>query len=62
VLILRIAAYLVVAGIGVSLVLFVVTRDRRYLRFAGRLAKWAIVFALAVFALLVLERIVLVPA
>lgn len=61
-LILRIAAYLVVAGIGVSLVLFVFTRDRRYLLLAGRLAKWAVVFALAVFALLILERVVLVAA
>jgi hypothetical protein len=61
-LILRIAAYLVVAGIGVSLILFVLTRDRRFLRFAGRLAKWAVVFALAIFTLLVLERFVLVAA
>lgn len=61
-LLLRIAAYVVVAGIAVSLGLFAFTRDRRYLQLAGRLAKWAIVFALAVFALLILERVVLVPA
>lgn len=60
-LILRIAAYLAVAAIGVALALFVFTRDRRYLRLAGRLAKWTLVFALVVFALLVLERLVLVP-
>ncbi|MCL4800666.1 MAG: hypothetical protein KJ025_13830 [Burkholderiales bacterium] len=60
-LILRIAAYLVVAGIGGALLLYAITRERRYLRLAGRLAKWGLVFALVVFALLVLERVVLVP-
>ncbi|MCC6609845.1 MAG: hypothetical protein IT515_09270 [Burkholderiales bacterium] len=58
-LLLRVGAYLVAAAIAVMLGLFVFTRDRRYLRVAGRLAKWAIVFALAVFALLVLERMIL---
>lgn len=60
-LVLRIAAYLLVAGIGGALLLHVFTRDRRYLRLAGRLATWGLVLTLVVFALLVFERIVLVP-
>jgi len=48
-----IPAVLVVAG---GVVLYLLTRDRKYLGFAFRVFKYALVFALLVFGLLILER------
>jgi hypothetical protein len=45
---------LIVAG---SVVVYFLTRDRRYLRFAYQVFKYALVFALLVFGLLILERV-----
>jgi hypothetical protein len=39
-------------------VLYLFTRDRRYLRFAYRLLKVAVIFALFLFGLLILERVI----
>ena len=44
--------------IGVGIALFLLTGNRKYLEFALRLLKWAVIFALLVFALLVLERLI----
>ena len=57
VLVLRIAAILVVLATAAGIVLFLLTRDRKYLRFAFRVFKYSLVFALLVFGLLVLERV-----
>jgi hypothetical protein len=57
-LLLRLAAVLVVLVTVASLVLFLVTRDRRYLRFAMRVLTYALLVALLVFGLLILERVV----
>jgi hypothetical protein len=38
-----------------GLVLYLLTRDKRYLRFAFRVFKYALIFALLVFGLLILE-------
>jgi hypothetical protein len=56
VLALRVAGILVVVVVVSSSVLYLLTRDRKYLRFAFRVFQFALVFALLVFGLLILER------
>ena len=53
---LRIAGILVVLIVFGSVVAYFLTRDRRYLRFAYQVFKYALIFALLVFGLLILER------
>ncbi len=53
---LRIAATLAVLATAAGIVLYLVARDRKYLRFAFQVFKYAVIFALLVFGLLVLER------
>ncbi|MFA7269495.1 MAG: hypothetical protein WC073_09145 [Sterolibacterium sp.] len=57
-LLLRIVAILTVIGIGSGILAFLFTRDRRYLLLAGRIAKYALIFALVVLVLFALERLV----
>ncbi|HUL91733.1 MAG TPA: hypothetical protein VLV56_05230 [Burkholderiales bacterium] len=56
---LRIAGILVLLVTGGGLVLYLLTRDKRYLRFAFRLFQYALIFALLVFGLLALERVIM---
>jgi hypothetical protein len=58
VLVLRLAAILVVLATAAGIVLYFATRDRKYLRFAFQVFKYALIFALLVFGLLVLERVI----
>lgn len=58
---LRVLAVLLVIAIGVGLLLFAFTRDRRYLQLSWRLFRYGIVFALILFALLILERVAVIP-
>jgi hypothetical protein len=53
---LRIAGILVLLVILGGLVLYLFTREKRYLRFAFRVFRYALIFALLVFGLLILER------
>ena len=53
---LRIAGILVLLVSGGGLVLYLLTRERKYLRFAFRVFKYTLIFALLVFGLLILER------
>ena len=53
---LRIAGILVKLVTAGGAVLYLLTRDKKYLRFAFRVFKYALVFALLVFGLLILER------
>ncbi len=53
---LRIAAILAVLVTAAGIVLFLVTRDRKYLSFTFQVFKYAVIFALLVFGLLILER------
>ena len=53
---LRIAGILVVLVTASGAVLYLLTRDKKYLRFAFKVFKYALVFALLVFGLLILER------
>ena len=59
-LLLRIAAIVVVITLGASFVLYLYTRDKRYLRFSWTLFRFAVLFALVFFALLILERVMVV--
>ena len=53
---LRIAGILVVLLVAGAIVAYFLTRDRRYLRFGFQVFKYALIFALLVFGLLILER------
>ncbi len=55
---LRIAAILAVLATAAGMVLYLLTRDRKYLRFAFEVFKYAVIFALLVFGLLILERVI----
>ena len=55
-LVLRIAAILAVIATGAGVVLYLLARDRKYLSFAFQVFKYALIFALLVFGLLMLER------
>ena len=57
-LVLRLAAILVVLVTAAGFLLFLVTGERRYLRFAFQVFKYALILALLVAGLLILERVV----
>lgn len=59
-IVLRLLGFLVLAAIGASVVTFVVTRNRAYLRFAWQIAKYTVILVLIALTLLALERLVLV--
>jgi hypothetical protein len=56
---LRVIGFLVLVAIGASLVTYLVTRDRRWLRFAWQTLKFSLILTLIVLAFLALERLVL---
>ncbi len=58
--VLRLIGILVLITIGLALVLYLFTRNRRYLTFAWRMFQFAVVFLMVFMALYVLERLVLV--
>ncbi len=58
---LRLLAVLVVIAIGVGVVGYVATGQKRFLDFAWRLFRYGIVFALLLFALMFLERVIVLP-
>jgi hypothetical protein len=57
VLVLRIVALLSVISIGVSVLIWVFTGERKYLRVAWRIFKFSLAAALLFLALLFLERL-----
>ncbi|MDP1605962.1 MAG: hypothetical protein Q8L93_04875 [Rhodocyclaceae bacterium] len=57
-LFLRIIGILAVIAIGAGVVTYLLTGDRRYLGLAGHIAKYALILALALFALLAVERLI----
>ncbi|MDP1653296.1 MAG: hypothetical protein Q8L56_11295 [Rhodocyclaceae bacterium] len=59
-LLLRIVGILAAIAIGAGIVAFLFTRDRRYLSLSWRVAKYALIFALALFALLAVERLMVI--
>ena len=56
-IVVRLAAFLVIATVGVALVAYVVTRDARWLRFAFQVLRLAAVAGIAVALLYMLERL-----
>ncbi|PWT76295.1 MAG: hypothetical protein C5B46_01335 [Proteobacteria bacterium] len=56
---LRVIGFVVLIVLGASLVTFLVTKDRRWLRFGWQVLKYSIILALVFVAFLALERLVL---
>lgn len=59
-ILLRLTVFLVLVGVGAAVVLYLFTRNKRYLKFAWLVMKFAFVFLLVLGVLLVLERLILV--
>lgn len=59
-LVLRIVGFLILITIGASLLMYVFTRNRRYVTLAWQVLKYGMVMAGIVLVFLLLERIVLV--
>ncbi len=57
---LRIVGLLTAIAVGVGIAAFLFTGERRYLGLAWRIAKYALIFALALFALLAFERLIVI--
>ena len=47
-----------IVGLLTGILAYLFTRDRRYLKLAGRIAKYALIFVFVVLALLLLERLI----
>lgn len=58
---LRLLAVVLILAIGAGFLVYVLTGERRYLVIAQRLLKYGIIFALIVFALMIVERIAIIP-
>jgi hypothetical protein len=58
-LVLRLVGALALITIGAGLILFLFTRNRRYLTFAWRVFQFTVIFAIVLMAFYVLERLLL---
>lgn len=58
-IVLRLFLFLALTGIGLSLVLFALRRDRRYLRLAWQIFKFTLILLLTFAALVTMGRLVL---
>lgn len=58
--VLRVVGFLLLITIGTSLVMYLLTRSRRYVTFAWRVLKYGMVMAIIVLAFMLLERVILV--
>jgi hypothetical protein len=56
VIIVRVLLFSALATIVGALIMYIIKRDRRYLRFIGQVAKFSIVLLLVVFMFLALRR------
>jgi heme O synthase-like polyprenyltransferase len=59
---LRLLAVLTVLTVAGGVVAFLFTHDARYLHFAWRLFRYSLLVALLVFALMIIERVAIIPA
>ncbi|NWG30263.1 MAG: hypothetical protein HXY29_02045 [Rhodocyclaceae bacterium] len=59
-LFLRVVGILAAIAIGAGILAYLFTGERRYLGLAWRIAKYALIFALVLFALLALERLLVI--
>ena len=60
-LILRLLAVVVLLAVAGGVVAYLLTRNATYLRFSWRIFRYSLIVALLVFALMVLERVVVIP-
>jgi hypothetical protein len=58
--ILRVVGFLVLVTIGASLVIYLLTKNRRYVTFAWQVLKYGMLMAIIVLVCLLFERLVLV--
>lgn len=58
---LRLLAIVTLIAVAGGVAAYLLIGNRRYLRFSFRLARFSIGVALAIFALLILERLALIP-
>ena len=58
---LRLLAVLTGLSVAVGVAAFLLTRNAKYLQFSWRLFRYALIVALVVFALLILERVAVIP-
>jgi hypothetical protein len=58
---LRLLAVILVVAIGACLLIYAISGNRGYLLLSWRLFRYGIVFALIVFALMIIERIAVIP-
>ena len=59
-LVLRIVGFLLLISIGAALVMYLWTRNRRYVTFAWQVIKYGMVMAIIVLAFMLLERVILI--
>ncbi len=59
-LLLRIVGVLTAIVIGAGIFAYLVSGEKRYLRLAARVAKYAFIFVLVVLALMFLERVIVI--
>jgi hypothetical protein len=59
-LLLRIVGTLTAIAIGAGIVAYLLSGEKRYLWLSARIAKYALIFALIVLALMFLERVVVI--
>ncbi len=60
-LILRLLAVVVVIAVIGGIVAYLFTGESRFIRFAWRVFRYALIVALLIFALMVLERVAVIP-
>ena len=58
---LRLLAILTLISVGAGFVAYWLTRNPRYLAFSWRVFRYALIVALLLFALLILERVAIIP-
>ena len=58
---LRLLGVLTLIAVGGGVLAYVLTRNAKYLNFSWRVFRAAVVVALLVFALLILERVAVIP-
>jgi len=61
VLILRLLAVVAILTVAGGVVAYLLTRNAKYLNFSWRVFRYSLIVALLVFALMVLERVAVIP-
>ncbi|WP_291995230.1 hypothetical protein [Candidatus Accumulibacter sp. ACC003] len=57
----RLLAVLTVITVAAGVLIFLFTKDARYLYFAWRVFRYSLIVALLIFALLIVERVAVIP-